>query len=144
PSLGAALIGPARGTVLIFIKDGCPCSEAAEPCFRRLHEAYGRRVRFLGVVDGGPSVARDWVDRHRTPYPVYPDLELAVIRACWAERSAYAALVTAGGTIDRLWPGYSAGMIRELGARLAALAGTAEAPIDVSDAPSELTSGCSF
>jgi hypothetical protein len=133
-----------RPTVLIFIKEGCPCSEAAETCFRRLFAAYGDRASFLGVIDGGPSEARQWVVRHQTPYPVLADPDLAIIRAYGAERSAYTALIANGGTIDRLWPGYSAGMLRELGARLAKAEGVAEVQLDVGDAPVELTSGCSF
>lgn len=133
-----------RPTVLIFIKEGCPCSEAAEPCFRRLFAAYGHRASFFGVIDGGPPEAADWTRRHETPYPVIPDRDLEIIRAYGAERSAYAALVTSDGIVDHLWPGYSGAMLRELGARLATDLGTAEARLDIADAPVELTSGCMF
>ena len=46
--------------VLIFIKDGCPCSEAAELYYNRLQEAYGTRVRFLGVINGDVDLGRKW------------------------------------------------------------------------------------
>ena len=59
--------------MLAFIKDGCPCSEAAEPYFHQLHAAYGSRAGFLGVIDGDVAAARDWSVRHATPYPVLAD-----------------------------------------------------------------------
>ena len=145
-SPASALPEGARGrpTVIFFIKEGCPCSEAADPCFRRLHTAYGDRVAFLGVIDGEAPDAERWAWEHDTPYPIIADPELKIVNAYQAERSAYVTLVTSEGTVDRLWPGYSASMLRSLGARLASAAGVTEARLDVSDAPEELTSGCSF
>lgn len=133
-----------RPAVLIFIQDSCPCSEAAEPYFHRLHAAYSDRAAFLGIVDADLETARNWSARHRTPYPVLADPDRRIIAACEAERSAYVMLVAPGGTIESLWPGYSAGMLQELGSRLARLAGTREVPIDAQGAPAEMASGCSF
>jgi peroxiredoxin len=133
-----------RPAVLIFIQDSCPCSEAAEPYFHRLHAAYGDCVAFFGVVDADLETARDWSARHQTPYPVLADPDRRIIAACEAERSAYVMLVTPGGTIESLWPGYSAGMLQELGTRLARLSGANEEPISTEGAPTEMASGCSF
>jgi AhpC/TSA family len=141
PMTGVADAGP---TVVVFIRQGCPCSEAVEPYMHRLFDAYGDRASVVGVIDGGPGDAEGWRERHRTPYPIVADPDLTIVRAYGAERSAYTALVVDGRTIERLWPGYSAGMLRELGARLAAALGVAEAPLDVGDAPEALTSGCPF
>src|SRR5262249_35376926 len=133
-----------RPVVLLFIQDGCPCSEAADPHFRRLHAAYGGVASFLGVIDGDIGAARDWSARHETPYPILADPPRELIAACQAERSAYAMLVAPGGNIERLWPGYSAGMLAELGGRLSRLARREEVPLDTRGAPDELVSGCSF
>jgi len=133
-----------RPRVLIFIKSDCPCSEAAEPCFARLHAAYRDRADLLGIIAGDLPVAKDWVSRHQTPYPVLADPDLKAIQALGAERSAYTALVNPDGTIEHLWPGYSAGMLKDLAQRLADLTKTAVASLDVGEAPQELTSGCPF
>lgn len=133
-----------RPLVLIFIQDGCPCSEAAEPYFHRLHAAYGDRVTILGVVDGDRSVADDWSKRRRAPYPILADPDHLIIDACGAERSANVALVTRAGTIETLWPGYSADMLTDLGRRLARLTGVDPIPFDTTDAPIKLAAGCRF
>ncbi len=134
----------ARPCVVIFIKSDCPCSEAAEPCFARLHAAYHDRADILGILGGDLTEAKEWVARHQTPYPVLADPDLKVIQALGAERSAYTALVDQSGSVETLWPGYSAAMLKELSQRLAALTHTTMTSFDVGDAPQELTSGCSF
>jgi hypothetical protein len=134
----------ARPLVLVFIQDGCPCSEAAEPCFRKLHDAYGARAAFLGVVDGDVGVARDWSARHGSPYAILADPDRRIIAACGAERSAYVMLVAPGGSVDALWPGYSASALREIGARIARLAGVEPVPIATEGAPGAMVSGCPF
>jgi peroxiredoxin len=133
-----------RPLVLVFIKDGCPCSEAAEPFFQHLHDAYGGRAAFLGVIDGDRELAKAWAHRQRVPYPVLSDPDHRIIDACGVERSASVALVARGGTIETLWPGYSAGMLADLGARLSRHTGLVEITIDAEGAPAEMTSGCSF
>jgi peroxiredoxin len=133
-----------RPAVLFFIKAGCPCSEAAEPFFHRLHAAYGARVAFLGVIGGDRAAAQEWADRHRSPYPVLADPDLRIIGTCGVERSAYVAVIVRGGAIDRLWPGYSQRMLAELDVRLAHLTRVTRPPIDATGAPLDLATGCSF
>jgi peroxiredoxin len=133
-----------RPLVLVFVKEGCPCSIAAEPFFRRLHDAYGSRAAFLGVIDGDRAVAKSWAEGRGVHYPVLADPDHRIIDACGVENSASVALVARGGTIEALWPGYSAGMLADLGARLSRHTGLAAAPVDAGGAPAEMTSGCSF
>jgi peroxiredoxin len=133
-----------RPLVLFFIQNGCPCSEAADPYFGRLANAYASRASFLGIIDGDSSSARAWSDRHRTPYPLLADPEQRLIASSGAERSAYVMLIAPGGTIEALWPGYSSGMLADLGARLARLTGQLEVPLDTAGAPAGMTSGCAF
>jgi peroxiredoxin len=133
-----------RPLVLVFIQDGCPCSESAEPYFQGLHAAYGARASFLGVIDGDLATARDWSARQGARYPILADPEKRIIKACEAERSAYVMLVAPGGAVDAMWPGYSASTLVEIGARLARLTGLDEIPLTTEGAPTEMVSGCSF
>lgn len=131
--------------VLIFIKNGCPCSKSAERYFQQLHAAGGGRVPFFGVIDGDETVARRWADVNGTPFPVLADPDLTIIRAYGAESSAYVALISPGGRLERLWAGYSVGMLRELTGEMKRLSGWDVKPIEaIADAPDDLYSGCPF
>lgn len=137
--------GLKRGpVVLVFIKDGCPCSVSAEGYFNSLHAAYDGRVRFFGVIDGDRDAARAWAARNGVPFPILIDPDCALVRDFRAENSAYVALIDRSGRIDSFWPGYSTAMLEALNARIAVLAGLPEAPIDTTGAPEELYSGCPF
>jgi peroxiredoxin len=143
-SYALADLADGRPVVVVFIKDGCPCSADAEPFFARLRAAYGDRLRFAGVIDGRIEAARAYATAARVPYPVLTDPDKAIIRSYRAENSVYVALVRPDGVIDTLWPGYSAEMLQDLGGRVACLAGTAEVPLDLRGAPAVLTTGCPF
>ena len=129
---------------LVFIKDGCPCSKSAEPYFQQLHAAAGGWVPFLGVIDGDEAVAQRWVEENGTPFPVVADPDKTIIRAYGIENSAYVALLAPGGRIEKLWPGYSADMLREITDKMAQLSGKPIELIETRFAPDELYSGCPF
>lgn len=133
-----------RPAVLVFIKDGCPCSESAQPYFNRLHAAYGERARFVGVIGGNTAEARRWAVSHEVRFPILADPDLEIVRRYRAKNSAYVALISRDGRIAKLWPGYSSGMLNELGAELSRLSGAPERLIEVSGAPLELYSGCPY
>ena len=130
--------------VLVFIKDGCPCSADAQRFFNRLHDAYGKEARFLGVIDSDEDRARAWGQQNRTTFPLLIDPEAAIARAYKAESSAYMAVVAKGGAIDRLYPGYSEAMLAEASGRIGRLVGVEPRPIDAAGAPQELSTGCPF
>lgn len=130
--------------VLVFIKEGCPCSVDAQRFFNRLHDAYGKEVRFLGVIDRDNDGGRAWGQQNRTTFPLLADPDLSIAGDYKAESSAYVAVVAKGGTIDHLYPGYSSAMLAEASRRIARLAGVAPRPIDAAGAPDELSTGCPF
>jgi peroxiredoxin len=130
--------------LLTFIKDGCPCSEAAQPFFNRLHAAYGERCAFLGVIDREAEAGIAWARKFRAAYPLMLDPALDLVRAYEIENSAYVVLIDTDGRIRKMWPGYSVGMLNEVGAMLAELAGTEPQKLEVADAPDDLYSGCPY
>jgi peroxiredoxin len=130
--------------VLVFIKEFCPCGEAAQPFYNRLHEGYGASVRFFGVFDGTRERARNWANRHRPHFPLLADPDREIIHAYRAENSAYLVIVAPGGKIDKYWPGYSSRMLKETGERLARLSARPVAALEFSEAPDELYTGCPF
>lgn len=134
----------ARGPILLtFVKRGCPCSESAQPYFNRLANAYPA-ASFLAVIDAEAEPARRWAKDHDVAYPMIPDPACNVMRDYAAENSAYVVLIDTRGQIVHHWPGYSAGMLDEVGRNLATRTGERFAPIDVTDAPEDLYSGCPY
>lgn len=133
-----------RPLVLLFIKEGCPCSESAQPFFNRLHEAYGDRANFAGVIDGDVEAARAWGMLNRVPFPILADPGLEIVRGFAVRNSAYAVLVGNGGRVEKMWPGYSAAVIEELSGEIARLAHSDRRLIAAADAPAEMYSGCPY
>ena len=133
-----------RPLVMIFIKQGCPCSVAAQPYFNRLAAAFGGKANVVGVIDGDAGAAAAWGSVHKVRYPILADPDLAIVRGYGAEASVYTALVAPGGTVEHLWPGYSAGMLAEVAARVAVHCQSEIPPIDSAGAPAELSTGCTF
>lgn len=131
-----------KPTVSFFILPGCPCSEAYESFTHELFRAYGMSVNFVGVVAGDEQDVEAWRSKHNTPFPLIQDPDHKLARAYGAKRSAYTVLITEDQTINRVWPGYSAEMLREVGALFSATMNTPEVTLEVGDAPSSLTSGC--
>ncbi len=91
-----------RPAVLVFIKDGCPCSRSADQYLRRIHAAGRGWVSFFGVIDGGVMVADRWVEQTQTVFPVLADPDLSIIHKYGAESSAYVAFISPGGKIEKL------------------------------------------
>jgi len=130
--------------VLIFIKDGCPCNVEVEPFFQRVEKLYAGETRFAGVIDAGTEAAARYATEHGVPHPVLADPEKHLIRQFKAEYGCYVVLLTPRGVIKGCWPGCSADTMRQLGGRIADLAGVKERPLDVSGMPVSLTTGCPF
>ncbi len=133
--------GPA---VLVFIKDGCPCSRSADQYLRRIHTAGRGWVPFFGVIDGNVLVADRWVEQTGTVFPILADPDLDIIHTYGAESSAYVAFIGPDGKIEKLWAGYSESMLKELADRMAPWVKPGMEPFDVSDAPVELYAGCPY
>jgi hypothetical protein len=136
-----------RPLLLVFIKAGCPCSVELEPFFHRLQRAYADVAVFVGVIDADVATARRYAEANATPYAILADAQRQLIQRLHAENGAYVALLTAApneATVDSLWPGCSGELVTQMGRRLAALAGVAERPLDVSGLPSAPITGCPF
>jgi hypothetical protein len=136
--------GDGRPVVLVFLKDGCPCNVEFEPFFQRVERLYRAEARFLAVIDAPAEAARRYAERQRVPYPVLADPGRRIIHRLKAENGGYVALLTDEGVLAGYWPGCTSDTLRELGARIAGLAGVAERPLDVSDMEAALTTGCPF
>lgn len=133
--------GPA---VLIFIKEGCPCSRSADGFHQRVHAAGRGWVPFYGVINGDVKTAERWVELTGSIFPILADPELKIIKSYEAESSAYVAFVGQGGRIEKLWAGYSEQMLRELADRMARWVKPGMEPFETTDAPADLYAGCPY
>jgi AhpC/TSA family len=130
--------------VVVFLKDGCPCSVESEPFFRRVAALYRSHVRFIGVIDAPVKRARQFASEQQVPYLILADPQRRLIRRLNAKHGGYVALLTPAGVIDGFWPGCTAVTMRDLGRRIARLAGIAERSLDVAGMPLALITGCPF
>lgn len=133
-----------RPLVLLFIKYNCPCSETAQPFFNQLWQGYHEKVAFLGVINADMTKAKAWQADNKVPFPLLSDPNEAMIQGYEAEHSAYSALITSGGELERLWPGFSKAMLQSLSQRLAQLTDQQPADLSIGHAPEEMYSGCPF
>lgn len=134
-----------KGPVFVyFIQDGCPCSVDAEPLFQRIYKKWKDKVTFVGVIDKGADRAQDWVRIFKIPYSVVPDDQKTIIHSFKALNSAFSALVSQNGKIEKAWPGYSKGYLLDINAQMAKLTHEPVGELDTAYAPVAKTTGCAF
>lgn len=133
-----------RPQFVYFIKDGCPCSVEVEPLFHDLSKRFGDKIDFIGVINRKDDIARRWHTEMFMPYTVVADPSLEIIKAYGATNSAFSALVSRGGKIVKMWPGYSIGLIKDMNATMASETGQKATTIDTKWAPKKAASGCRF
>ncbi len=133
-----------RSLVLVFIKNGCPCSVAAQPFFERISEAFAGETEFLGVIDGTPETSRAWGEKYRAKMPILADPQLKIVRDYGAESSVYVVLIGPDRRIVRAWPGHSEEMLEELVDLIENLTGRKTKGMSFEEAPGTLMAGCPF
>jgi hypothetical protein len=136
--------GLTRPQFIYFVHDDCPCSYAAEPLFHSLFDRFKGQIDFISVINAGPEKGKKWVNEMDVPYAVVPDPKVDIMKAYSATSSAYSALVTPDGRIDKMWPGFSRDLLLEMNREMARVTGQPEMPFDTQYAPIQKATGCSF
>lgn len=139
-----ASLSQGKPVYLYFILDGCPCSTSAEPLFHDLYKKYQGKIAFAGVIWDSPKAAAQWAKGHETPYPVLADPKLKAIHAFKATNSVFSLLIMPDRTIEKMWPGYSQDLLRDISSNLARAADVPDTPFDPRYAPLKKSSGCYF
>lgn len=130
--------------MLVFTKDGCPCSIESQPFFNTLAKGYAGHVTFLGIIDAPKHVASKYHDDFSVPYEMVLAGEGDVFRVFDARQSVYSTLVAKDGTVVRQWPGYSKKLLVEINAALSKVSGQPLVKLDTAMAPDKESSGCAF
>jgi peroxiredoxin len=133
-----------RPVLLFFIVDSCPCCVTARPYIDRIQNTYKDVLTVVGVINANASIAGQWARNNSAKFPLLLDPKLQTIHAYKAKRGTYMALIAPGGTIEKVFPGYSQRLVTDLGARVVRMAGVAPRTIEVADLPKTDTTGCEF
>lgn len=133
-----------RPVLLITTKDDCPCTIESQPYFTELAKSYGSNVAFIGLMDTAPPTAKQYRIDFSIPYSMVTVEEGSIFQSLQLKQSVYVTLIDAKGVVLSQWPGYSAAMLVELDAALAAVSGLEKSGLDVEMAPEKMTSGCYF
>lgn len=133
--------GPA---VLVFTKDGCPCTIEAQPFFNQIAAKMLGKVTFLGVIDSDQRVADKFKEDFKVPYPILCESDGSVFSSYDAKRSVYTTLVNRDGTVAKQWPGYNEEMLKEMVASLEKDSGVSPLDFTFEMAPKVMNSGCEF
>lgn len=130
--------------VLIFTKDGCPCSIESQPFFNAIASHYGKSVAFVGVIDSERIAASKYRDDFKVPYQMLLAGDGSVFKSYRSLQSVYTTLISKGGIVKKQWPGYSKATLVELNELLSEETKTSPAKLNLDMAPSLISSGCFF
>lgn len=142
--IGTPDLKEGKPSVLVFIKDECPCSIEAQPIFNSIAKAFGGDAQFFGVIDALPQAAAHYAQANVVPYPIICDPKASLPKSFKLVASASIALVDGNGSVVKAWPGYSRDVLRQLNLLLGTLSKAGPKEFDDSDAPKEMTAGCTF
>jgi peroxiredoxin len=136
--------GAERPQFVLFIKDGCPCSIDAQPLFNELARKFQGHIDFVGVIDGDREHALKYAEQYSAAFPVAPDGNLGIARAFGAKGGLYSALIARNGHIVKMWPGYSADILKEMNGLFCEESALKTSPFDPKYAPKQEAAGCAY
>jgi peroxiredoxin len=130
--------------ILVTTKDECPCSIEAQPFFNELHNRFSDSATFVGVIDSDRDQALYYHKSLGFPFDLLADPEMNTLKAYSAPQSVYVYFIDQEKQIAKVWPGYNRAMLIELNEMLASHAGVESKPMELTMAPTEMSSGCFF
>ncbi len=133
-----------RPLMFYFINAECPCCVEAEPFVERLVVAYTGKANFAGVIDAAPAKAKSWKEANTASFPLVTDPQKSIIKKYGVKNGVYFVLVRPDLTIERVYPGYSKALLKQMTTALDRLTKQSGTQIETKDAPDRPTSGCSF
>jgi peroxiredoxin len=103
-----------KPVVLFFIEPECPCARDAAPFLARIQKFVGSESQVIGVVKSDASKAREWSKLTGVNYPILADPQGKVISSFKVTSAGSVAVITPGGTIQKVYPGYSQATLQEI------------------------------
>lgn len=134
----------ARPTLLVFLKEGCPCGSIAMPDLKRLARSLDGVANVFAVSDMTPEEARNFAKEQKMSFPLLADPQHELIAPLRIENGLQLALVSPlNRTVLRVWDGYSGPTFLDVISWVRRQGVTARA-LDVAHMPTSLVTGCAF
>lgn len=137
-----SLTKDADEVVFYFIGHTCPINTKAYPYVHQFaNTANGKKVKFVGILDGGKAETEAWIKKSGAKYPILVDAEKNTIAAFGAQRSPWFVVVDKKGNVVHTDKGYSADQLKSLSDRIAKVEGKTAPALKLEGAPTRLTYG---
>lgn len=133
-----------KPVLVIMTKDGCPCSIEAQPFFSQLADHYQQKLTTIGVIDSDKTGAQKFINSFKPPYDLAMSEDTEFFIKYKSKQSVYTYLIKKNGKLVKVWPGYSKASLIELNHLLSEETGLDPAELDLTMAPTKMTSGCFF
>ena len=125
----------------VFWKGRCPKNTPAAPLFNALKEAYGDKVRILGVVTASAEGTKSWAEQFEVEYPMVPDEDGSLTKAYKLDYSIFTYQIGTDGKVAAVFEGFGFDAMNDLNKAIAEAAGVDAAEVDLGGAPARLTMG---
>lgn len=137
-----SLTKDADEVVFYFIGHTCPINAKAAPYVHQFaNTANGKKVKFVGILDGGKSETEAWTKKFGAKYPILMDSSKDTIAAYGAQRSPWFVVVDKKGNVVQTDKGYSADQLKTLSGRISKVEGKSAPALKLEGAPSRMTYG---
>lgn len=133
-----------KPVLIIMTKDGCPCSIEAQPFFSTLANHYKEKLTTIGIIDSDKAGALKFINSFTPPYKLAMSEDTEFFKKYKSKQSVYTYLIKQNGKLVKVWPGYSKASVTELNHLLSEETGIPPSDLDLTMAPTEMTSGCFF
>ncbi|MBC8064386.1 MAG: redoxin domain-containing protein [Chlorobia bacterium] len=126
---------------LLFVKEQCSANPYATPFFVKIHDAYGKNVNFVGVINAGKQGHASWKSQFKGQWTTLLDPEKKIISGFKVARSTPVIKIGRDGKVEKIFHGWGQKALKQLSVDMAKEAKIAEKPIDLSGAPARTQYG---
>lgn len=121
--------------ILMFIKKTCGANPSAAPLVNKVHDAYGKSARLVGVINADAAGDSEWKQEFKGQFVTLLDPEKKIINAYGIKKSYIGVMVGQDGKVAKLFPGWGQASLTSLSDELAKASKLEAKKVDVSAAP---------